>query len=154
MLFLAELLKNGFLTHISSLTDSEKLQKEFPDLTEATGTLLGKYSIKLKDGTIKKRSHTSTQATTSCIKTKNHQQTTGDGIRWTHHQGWGTYWMGKQHDGGSKKRPNQICLDLKDLNQAIKREHYPMRTIEEKVAKIPGCKLFSKLDAKSGFLQI
>ena len=43
-----------------------------------------------------------------------------------------------------------------DLNKVIKREHYPqaMRTIEEVVTTIPDAKVFSKLDAKSGFLQI
>ena len=41
-----------------------------------------------------------------------------------------------------------------DLNEAIKREHYPMRTIEEVISTIPDAKVFSKLDAKSRFLQI
>ena len=53
-------------------------------------------------------------------------------------------------------KPNKvgICLDPRDLNLAIKREHYPMKTIEEIVAEIPGAKVFSTLDAKSGFWQI
>ena len=48
----------------------------------------------------------------------------------------------------------RICIDPRDLNEAIKREHYPMKTIEEVVAEIPGAKVFSTLDAKSGFWQI
>lgn len=48
----------------------------------------------------------------------------------------------------------RICIDPSDLNKVIKREHYPMRTIEEVVSAIPGAKIFSVLDAKSGFLQI
>ncbi len=48
----------------------------------------------------------------------------------------------------------RICIDPSDLNKAIKREHYPMRTIEEVVSAILGAKVFSVLDAKSGFLQI
>ena len=47
-----------------------------------------------------------------------------------------------------------ICIDPRDLNQAIKREHYPMKTIEEVVAEIPGATVFSTLDARSGFWQI
>ena len=46
------------------------------------------------------------------------------------------------------------CVDPSDLNKVIKREHYPMRTIEEVISTIPDAKVFSKLDAKSGFLQI
>ena len=47
----------------------------------------------------------------------------------------------------------RICIDPSDLNKVIKREHYPMRTIEEVISTIPDAKVFSKLDAKSGFLQ-
>lgn len=53
-----------------------------------------------------------------------------------------------------KKGKIRICLDPKDLNKAIKREHYPLSTVEEVVASFPGTKVFSVLDAKSGFLQI
>ena len=48
----------------------------------------------------------------------------------------------------------RICIDPSDLNKVIKREHHPMRTIEEVVSTMPGAKVFSVLDAKSGFLQI
>ncbi|XP_060083295.1 uncharacterized protein LOC132562561 [Ylistrum balloti] len=54
-------------------------------------------------------------------------------------------------------KPNgkiRICLDPRDLNTAIKRQHYPMLTIEEIVAWIPEAKYFSKLDATSGFWQL
>ena len=48
----------------------------------------------------------------------------------------------------------RICSDPKDLNKAIRREHYPFPIVEEVVASMPGAKVFSKIDAKSGFLQI
>ena len=48
----------------------------------------------------------------------------------------------------------RICIDPRDLNKVIKREHYPTRTIEEVVAEMPDAKVFSKLEVKSGFLQI
>ncbi|CAC5425304.1 unnamed protein product [Mytilus coruscus] len=38
-----------------------------------------------------------------------------------------------------------------DLNKAISREHYPMKTVEEVVANIPNAKVFNKVDATSGF---
>ena len=47
-----------------------------------------------------------------------------------------------------------ICLDQRDLNRAIRREHYPMPTVEEVVVSFPNTIVFSVLDAKSGFLQI
>ena len=53
-----------------------------------------------------------------------------------------------------KKDKVRICIDPRDLNKAIKREHHPMKTVEEVVSTISGAKLFSVLDAKSGFLHI
>ena len=47
-----------------------------------------------------------------------------------------------------------ICLDPKDLNQAIKREHFPLQTADEIVADMAGAQYFSKLDASSGYWQI
>ena len=48
----------------------------------------------------------------------------------------------------------RICLDPKDLNRAVRREHYKIPTVEEIVADLPGATVFSVIDAKSGFLQI
>ena len=48
----------------------------------------------------------------------------------------------------------RICLDPGDLNKAVKREHYPIPTVKEIVAKIPEAKVFTVLDAKSGYLQM
>ena len=36
-----------------------------------------------------------------------------------------------------------ICIGPKDLNKAIKREHHPMRTIDEIITEIPKVKMFS-----------
>ena len=53
-----------------------------------------------------------------------------------------------------KNNKVRICLDPKDLNRAIRREHYPSPTVEDMVASIPDAKVFSVVDAKAGFLQI
>ena len=43
------------------------------------------------------------------------------------------------------------CLDPKDLNKAIIREHYKPPTLEEITHKLSGAKVFSKVDAYKGF---
>lgn len=45
----------------------------------------------------------------------------------------------------------RIYLDPLDPNKAIQREHFPIKTIEKVVAKMPDAKIFSVLDATSGF---
>ena len=36
----------------------------------------------------------------------------------------------------------RICIDSKDLNQALKKEHYQLPTIEEITAQMPGYVIF------------
>ncbi len=48
----------------------------------------------------------------------------------------------------------RICLDPKDLNKALQREHYPMKTIEQITDKLVGATVFSTLDANCGYWQI
>ena len=48
----------------------------------------------------------------------------------------------------------RLCIDPRDLNRAIKRAHYPMKTIDDVVTRMPNAKVFSALDANSGFWQI
>ena len=43
----------------------------------------------------------------------------------------------------------RICIDPRDPNTAVLREHYPMKTIEDILLEIPEAKVFSKLDAVS-----
>ena len=54
-------------------------------------------------------------------------------------------------------KPNwklRICLDPKELNKAIQREHYPLPTIEDVATRLHGAKIFTKLDVKNGFWHI
>ena len=54
-----------------------------------------------------------------------------------------------------KKSGNvRICVDLKPLNQSVLREVHPLPTVDETLAKLTGARVFSKLDANSGFWQI
>lgn len=48
----------------------------------------------------------------------------------------------------------RVCLDPRDLNCAIKREHYPLPLVEDITASCAGATLFSTLDAEKAFYQI
>lgn len=54
-----------------------------------------------------------------------------------------------------KKNKDQVrvCVDLKKLNKAFKRL-YVLPTLEDIAPKLAGAKVFSTLDASSGFWQI
>ena len=48
----------------------------------------------------------------------------------------------------------RICLDPKDLSDAIKRPHYPNRTLEDILPDLTDAKVLSNLDARSGYWSI
>ncbi len=48
----------------------------------------------------------------------------------------------------------RICVDLKKLNICVRRERLILPTFEDIAPKLVGAKLFTKLDASSGFYQI
>ena len=56
--------------------------------------------------------------------------------------------------GQDGKADIRICLDPKDLNGAIKRENFPMPTVEEVATRLNGAKVFSVFDASNGFWQV
>lgn len=57
----------------------------------------------------------------------------------------------KTSEGKQKVR---LCLDPKDLNKNIKREHYYSRTIDEILPKLHAKKYFSVVDTKKGFWHV
>ena len=64
-----------------------------------------------------------------------------------------TAWVNSMHIV-YKPDKTRVCLDPRDLNQYIMREHYPMPTVEEVAAHMPGATVFSCIDASSGYWQI
>ena len=48
----------------------------------------------------------------------------------------------------------RICVDLKPLDENVLREVHPLPKVDETLAQLAGAKIFSKLDANSGFWQI
>lgn len=48
----------------------------------------------------------------------------------------------------------RLCLDPKDLNQAIQRERYPLPTIEDVATRLHGAKVFTKLHVRNGLWHV
>ena len=48
----------------------------------------------------------------------------------------------------------RVCLDPRDLNKAIKREHYYTKTIDEVVTRLNDAKFFSVVNAKKGYWHV
>ena len=48
----------------------------------------------------------------------------------------------------------RICVDFRPLNSCVLREVHPLPKVDETLALLTGARIFSKLDANSGFWQI
>ena len=48
----------------------------------------------------------------------------------------------------------RVCVDPKPLNRALKRNHYPLPTIEDVLPQLAKVKFFTVLDAKNGFWHV
>ena len=48
----------------------------------------------------------------------------------------------------------RICVDLKRLNEAVKKENFMLPNLDDVSPKLAGAKYFSKLDASSEFYQV
>ena len=48
----------------------------------------------------------------------------------------------------------RICVDLTKLNESVCRERHLLPAVDQTLAQLAGAKVFTKLDANSGFWQI
>ena len=53
-----------------------------------------------------------------------------------------------------RNRQVRICVDLTRLNQSVCRERHTLPAVDQTLAQLEGAKVFTKLDANSGFWQI
>ena len=65
-----------------------------------------------------------------------------------------TPWVSSMVVAQKKDGRVRICLDPQHLNKVIMRSHYPLPTIEEVTTRLSNAKVFSVLDAKTGFWQV
>ena len=65
-----------------------------------------------------------------------------------------TRWVNPMCIVTKKSGQLRLCLDPKDLNRAIQREHYPLPKVEEIMSRLNGAMYFSILDANQAFYQV
>ena len=109
---------------------------EFPELTRTTGTMPGKYTIKLEPGAkgVVHPVRRQPAALRGKILEKLHEIEEDGYITKVEPP---TEWVSSMV-AVEKNGKVRICIDPSDLNKVIKREHPPMRTVEEVVSMIPG----------------
>ena len=126
---------------------------DYPDLFEGLGCLPGKVKIKLQDDAqpvvepcrkVPFAQHEELKKELERMESLNVIQRVEEPTEWVNSMVIVT-------------KPNgnlRICLDPRNLNKAIQREHFKLPTREEIMSNFAGAKIFTKLDASSGFWQL
>ena len=77
------------------------------------------------------------------------------------HTDWVNSYVIVEKDTGNKHVPNhtvkkklRICLDPRDLNEALEREPYHTRSVDEITAKLQGMTVFTIVDYKKGYWMV
>ena len=134
------------------LTDCT-VKAEYPDVFQGLGRLKDSYSIET-DGSVRPVVHAPRRVPVPVREKvrKKRDELESDGVLTpvTEATDWVSIMVIVQKPSGQIR----ICLHPKDLNRSIKREYYPMPTIEKVSTRLKNARLFTVLDAKNGFWQI
>ena len=135
-----------------SVITTEKVFEQYKDLFEGLGRLPGEHKIKLKTDAVPVI-YPPRKVPVALQKQVRIELERMENLKVIQPVTEATEWVSSMVTV-VKPGKVRICLDPKNLNVAIMREHYPMLTIEEVVAKLANAKWFSVLDASSGSWQI
>ena len=138
----------------SSGLNRADLTRQFPRVfAEEVGQLEGEYHIKL-DATISPVQHAPRRVPVALrdqLKAELDKMTEQGTIAPVTAP---TPWVSSLVVVPKKNGMLRLCLDPKDLNKAVQREHYPLPTIEDVATRLHGARVFTKLDVRSGFWHI
>ena len=131
---------------------AQKIYEQYLDLFQGLGCLPGEHTIKV-DSNISPVVHPSRKVPLSLKEKIKEELDRMEKAEVVVKQKEPTDWVNSMV---IVVKPNKlrICFDPRDLNEAIRREHFAMTTIEVVVADMPQAKVVSVLDATSGYWQV
>lgn len=148
----------GLVRRVYSINSSEpKSVKEivdlYPDIFKGFGVLPFTYKIKLKEGAqpVVHAPRRVPAALKDKLKEELERMEALEVIRKVEEP---TEWVNSMVCIKKPTGALRVCMDPKDLNANIQREHYQIPTREEITSEMAGAKFFSKLDASQGFWQL
>ena len=140
---------------VTLIKDKGDLVKRYPDCFDGVGKFQGQYHITV-DSSVPSVVHAQRRVPLSLrddIKDEMDDMESR-GIITKLKEGEPTAWVNSLV---YRRKPNgklRICLDPKDLNKAISREHHVIPTLEEILPKLSGAKYFSTVDATCGYWNV
>ncbi|XP_057709985.1 uncharacterized protein K02A2.6-like [Corythoichthys intestinalis] len=147
------LVKRVFVVDRQKETVYEQLMEEYKDLFQGLGCLPGEHTIRV-DKSVPPVIHPCRKVPFALQKQLKAELDNMESLNVIKEIDEPTEWVSSLVVVDKKNGKLRICLDPRDLNRAIKREHFKLPTREDIMAQFANAKYFSKLDASSGFWQM
>lgn len=132
----------------------ENIRKEFPKVFNGLGNLGEEFSIKLKPDATPHSTYTARHVPLPLRPQVEAELQRMESLGVISKVDKPTQWCAGMVVVPKKNGKVRICVDLKHLNENVLREVHPLPKVDETLAQLSGAKVFSKLDANSGFWQI
>ncbi|UYV66874.1 K02A2.6-like [Cordylochernes scorpioides] len=129
-------------------------EREFPKLFEGLGLLEQPYHIKLKEGAKPFSIPVPRRVPLPLMPKLKEQLDAMVAQEVIEPVDEPTEWCAPIVLAGKPNGKIRICVDLSRLNLSVERELHPLPVLEHELAQLNGAKIFSRLDANSGFWQI
>lgn len=148
-----DLVRRVFVVNSQTGTDHDSLMREYKDVFEGLGCLPGEHKISVDD-TVTPVVHACRKVPFALRQKLKDELARMEKLNVIKKIDEPTDWVSSLVVVQKPNGALRICLDPRDLNRAIKREHFKLPTREEIMSQFAGAKWFSKLDASSGFWQM
>ena len=129
------------------------LKEQYPSLFQGLGKLKGEYSIELRDDAQPFALATPRRVAIPLLKCVQQELERMERMKVITRVNQPTDWCAGMVVVPKTNGRVRICVDLTRLNESVKRERHPLPAVDQTLAQLAGAKLFSKLDANSGFWQ-
>ena len=138
---------------VAVIKSTEDLIQQYPDQFKGIGRFPGEYKIHLKEGAqpVVHGQRKCPIAMKPKVKEELDKMVQMQVITPTDEP---TDWVSSLAYAWKESGDIRICLDPRDLNKCIRRDHHRVPTVEEVAHEFAGSKFFTKLDARHGYWSV
>jgi len=145
----------GLITRVASIgLTGDQIPLQYPNLFKGLRKLKGEYTIQLREGACPFALMTPRRVAIPLLPKVKAELERMEQLGVISPVEEPTEWCAGMVVAQKANGSVRICVDLSRLNESVCRERHPLPVVEQVLAQLTGAKLFSKLDANSGFWQI
>ncbi|KAL5006376.1 hypothetical protein ScPMuIL_015182 [Solemya velum] len=147
--------KLGLLKIVGSVRDSTRsIEQRYPQLFRGLGKTSGEYHITLRENSHPFSLSVSRRIPFPLRDKVRHELDRMQELEVISPVDQPTEWCAPMVVVPKKENKVRICVDLTQLNKSVLRERHQLPSVDQTLGQLSGARIFSKIDANSGFWQI